>query len=289
MGDETTPSLDGQEIFNEAISDKPIETETREAPAQTEEAKSESRERDDKGRFVAKKDDGGDESPPAAEATVEAPKVEEKPQKEEKPDHRIPLVELLNEREKRQRAEQERAQYEQQLWQLQQQVQQLQQPKEPIDIFADPQAYQTHVEQTMGEKMRSLEANFSLRLAHYKHGDMFMEAFNEVMSRPLNDPMRQQVINSSDPGETLVGLFQKDKLMKEVGPDPMAYVNKKLEEALENPEFLARALEKAKGVARTQPTQKIELPPSLNKVASAGKADGDSDMSGGSLYHYATR
>jgi hypothetical protein len=243
------------------------------------------RERDEKGRFKPK-DDGGDESPPAAEAALEVP-VEQP--KAEKPDHRIPLTELLNEREKRQNAERERQAYEQQLYQLQQQLQQYQQPKEPIDIFADPQAYTQSIEQTMTERMRAMEGNFSLRLAAYKHGDTFTEAFQDVMARPFNDPMRQQVINSPDPGETLVQLYQRERTIKEVGTDPTAYKSRVLEEALKDPEFLAKAMQSARATASAQPTQnKIDLPPSLNKVAAAHTGDLD-DASDRGVYSFATR
>jgi hypothetical protein len=281
---EETKDLTGQEIFDEAVAESMPEASTEE---EEEEPKAEERARDEKGRFVAK-DKAGEEEEPPAEPVGEPEPVVEQP-KEEKPDHRIPLVELLNEREKRQRAEQERAVLEQNLWQLQQQLQALQQPQEPIDPLTDPDRWQQSLNQSWEEKFRSMEANFSLRLAHYKHGDLFMEAFRDVTSRPLNDPIRQQVIQSPDPGETLVALYQKEKLMKEVGPDPQAFIQKKLEEALNDPQFLAKALEKAKGVAKTQPTQKIDLPPSLNKVAAAANVQGDDDVSDRGLYAYATR
>jgi hypothetical protein len=285
-------SVTGQEIFNEAVADAPPpqeevapEPKAEEPRAEaSEESKSEGRQRDEKGRFAAK-----EEAPPV-EAAVEAPNVETPKQ-----DHRIPLTELLNEREKRQSAERQREAVQQQLWQLQQQLQAAQKPaEEPIDIFANPEAYTAQVQQTMEQRMKAMEGNFSLRLAHYKHGELFGEAWQEMTSRTQagDDSMRQQVLGSSDPGETLVQLYQREKLMKEVGPDPMAYVNQKLEAALEDEAFLQKAYEKFKAKAGGQSPQaknKIELPPSLNKVASAGAVDGDTDMSGGSLYHFATR
>lgn len=280
--------ISDEAIFNEAVAPEPVAEANpeKEVEAKADEGKAE-RTRDEKGRFKPKDSDGGDESPPAAEAAPEVPHVELA--KEEKQDHRIPLTELLNEREKRQNAERERQAYEQQLYQLQQQLQQYQQPQEPIDIFADPQAYTQSIESTVSEKLRAMEANFSLRLAHYKHGDTFTEAFKEVMQRSLQDPMRQQVIQSPDPGETLVQLYQRERTLREVGTDPAAFRQKVMEDALNDPQFLAQALEKAKGAARTHPTQKIDLPPSLNKVASAASATGDDDFSDRGVYSYATR
>lgn len=282
--EDKTDQISDSELFDQAIAKEPI---TEAAPKEeTTEAKAE-RDRDEKGRFKAK-DDGGETPPAAAEAT---PPVVEQP-KEEKPDHRIPLTELLNEREKRQNAEREREATRQQLWQLQQQLQQAQQPKpEPIDIFADPDAYKHHVEQSMEQRLRAMEGNFSLRLAAYKHGDTFHEAWGEMISRTQmgDDSLRQQVIASPDPGETLVQLYQREKVVKEVGTDPTAYRSKLLDDALKDPQFLARALEAAKGVASTQPTQKIDLPPSLNKVAAAASAHDLDDASDRGMYSFATR
>jgi hypothetical protein len=287
MTEETIDQISDADVFKEAIAVEPkVETEAPEKE-QTEEAKAE-RERDEKGRFVAKEADEvvGDEPAPVPEAALEEAPLET-PKEEKKQDHRIPLTELLNEREKRQNAERERAAYEQELQHLRQQMQALQQPREPIDIFANPEAYTQSIEQQMGEKLRAMEANFSLRLAHNKHGEIFTEAFQEVMQRPLSDPMRQQVINSPDPGETLVSLYQREKVVKEVGPDPIAYKSKILEEALKDPQFLAKAMQTARQTAGAQPTNnKIDLPPSLNKVASAHSGD-DTDDSDGSVFNYA--
>jgi hypothetical protein len=286
MTEETIDQISDADVFKEAVTVEPkAETEAPEKE-QAEEVQAE-RDRDEKGRFVAKDKDEevGDEPVPVPEAALEEAPAE--PVKE-KPDHRIPLTELLNEREKRQNAERQREAYEQELSQLRQQMQALQTPREPIDIFANPEAYTQSIEQQMGEKLRAMEANFSLRLAHNKHGEVFTEAFQEVMQRPLQDPMRQQVINSSDPGETLVSLYQRERTLKEVGTDPAAYKAKILEDALKDPSFLAQAMQTARQSAGAQPkpNNKIDLPPSLNKVASANSGD-DNDDSDGSVFSYA--
>jgi hypothetical protein len=287
MTEETIDQISDADVFNEAIAVEPkVEAEAPEKE-QTEEAKAE-RERDEKGRFVAKEADevAGDEPAPVTEAAVEEAPPE--PVKE-KQDNRIPLTELLNEREKRQNAERERQAVQQQLWQLQQQLQAQQQPAEPIDIFANPEAYTAQVQQTMEQRLKAMEGNFSLRLAHYKHGELFGEAWQEMTSRTQSgdDSMRQQVLASNDPGETLVTLYQREKVVKEVGPDPIAYKSKILEEALKDPQFLAKAMQTARQTAGAQPTNnKIDLPPSLNKVASAHSGE-DGDDSDSSVFNYA--
>jgi hypothetical protein len=82
-----------------------------------------------------------------------------------------------------------------------------------------------------------------------------------------------------------VNWYKREQTLKEVGSDPNAYVQKKLEEALNDPQFLAKALEKARGAASAQPTQ-VKLPPSLNKAASA-RTDGDNDTSDQGMYRHA--
>jgi hypothetical protein len=292
MTEETIDQISDADVFNEAIAVEPKAEAEAPEKEQTEEAKAE-RERDEKGRFVAREADevAGDEPAPVPEAAVEEAPLEEAPKEEKKQDHRIPLTELLNEREKRQNAERQREAVQQQLWQLQQQLLAQQQPAEPIDIFANPEAYTARVEHTMEQRLKAMEGNFSLRLAHYKHGELFGEAWQEMTSRTQagDDSMRQQVLASNDPGEALVTLYQREKVVKEVGPDPIAYKSKILEEALKDPQFLAKAMQTARQTAGASPTNnKIDLPPSLNKVASAHSGE-DGDDSDSSVFSYAIR
>lgn len=271
--------------LDELLTDEPVEKVEAEAPKQETEAEAAERVRDEKGRFVAK------ESPQEETPAVESPK-------EEKPELHIPSWRLKEEADARReaierasRAEQEAQAFRQQLWQLQQQLQAQQQPKpEPVDIFADPDGYKHHVAQTMDQRLKAMEGNFSLRLAAYKHGDTFHEAWSDMMNRTQmgDDSLRQQVLQSPDPGETLVQLYQREKVYSEVGNDPNAYREKLKAELLKDQTFLAEALNAARGVASAQPTQKINLPPSLNKATAAISQD-DGDGSPASVWRYATR
>lgn len=268
-------NTENQELYDASLEDaEPVETPAEETPVEAPaeeapvEAKTE-RVRDEFGRFVAK----------------------EAPKEETRDNNRIPLAELMKERDSRQAAQRELDNLRQQFWALQNQVQQAQQrPQEPIDIFANPEAYQQHVEGTLNSRLRAMEGNFSLRLAAYKHGDAFHEAWAEMARRTQSgdDSIRQQVMASPDPGETLVQLVQREKVMSEVGSDPNAYIQKKLDEALRDPAFLAKAVEAARVAAGAQATQnKIELPRSLNKVA--GSHVPGEDASDRGMYNFATR
>ncbi len=286
MAQEESAPLTGADVYNDAVTkEEPVaERVTEEAPTETAEAKSE-RVRDEKGRFAAKQQDD-----PVIDPQPEAVASEPEPEKV-KEDHRVPLAELLNTRERAQKAEQEREMLRQHLFQMQSQLQALQAPKEePIDMFAEPQKWEQTIEQRIAAKHREMEGNFSLRLAAYKHGDAFHEAWQDMVNRTQmgDDSVRQQVMQSPDPGETLVQLYKRERVVKEVGDDPNTYIQKKLEEALNDPEFLAKALEKAKGVASVQPTQQVKLPPSLNKATAAASATDSSPLTGQSIYSFAT-
>lgn len=297
MAEETSDQISGQELFDQAIGKEtpppePVAAEPA-APEPIEDNKGRLRDPFTK-RFVGKAQGEAITDEPAVET---APKVEQP--KEEKPDHRIPLTELLNEREKRQRAEQERAQYEQSFRRLQQQLDEMQKPKQEFpDFFAEPQSLQAYIDQTLAQReskwqqeFKAAVANMSLQRAHDKYGDTFMEAYQDVISRPITDPIRQQVINSPDPGQTLVQLYKRERTVALVGDDPQAFVQKALDEALNDPEFLAKAIERAKAQAgSTQATQnKIDLPPSLNKASGSSRHLETGDMSDGSLYAFATQ
>lgn len=270
--------------LDSVLSDEPVvETVEAEAPQEAEAETKEERARDEKGRFVAK------------EAPTE-PEVVETP-KEEKPDH-IPSWRLREEAENRREAERRAAQLESMIAQYEQRLKAMEPKPEPQkfpDIFAEPESLQTYLQQMiegerskMQQEFKAAVANMSLQRAHDKYGDQFMEAYQEIISRPIDDPVRQQVINSPDPGNTLVNLYQREKTIQEVGTDPAAYREKLKAELLADQAFLAEALQAAKGVASAQPTQKINLPPSLNKATAARNSD-DGDMSGGSLYSYSVR
>jgi hypothetical protein len=267
----------GEEMYDAAISPEPEVSAPVETPAESE------RMRDERGRFAAKEA----VEPEAVEAAPE-PVV---PQ--ERVDHRIPLTELLNEREKRQ-AEARRA--EQLARELEQLRQQMQPPKQQIpDQFQSPEDYNAYWEhriaeqqQTVEQRFRNQEANFSLRLAHMQHGEVFEKAYSALLeaAEKGDRAAAQAVANSPDPGATLINWYKREQTLQQVGTDPEAFVQKKLEEALNDPQFLAKALEKARGVAGTQPAQ-VKLPPSLNKAQSAARSDDTSDGSDRAMYHHA--
>jgi hypothetical protein len=280
MDTEQENTVSDESMYDAAITPDPtpVEAEVREDRA-----------RDERGRFAAKEE-------AAQEAPALIAEAEPIASQAEKVDHRIPLTELLNEREKRQSEQRQREALQRELEQLRQQMQPQKQP-EPAQVpdqFANPDAYNQYWEQriatqqqTVDQRFREQEANFSLRLAHMQHGEKFEAAYQALLDQSANGDKTaaQQVANSPDPGRTLMNWYQREQVIAQVGTNPEEYVQKKLEEALSDPEFLAKALERARGVASTQPTQ-VKLPPSLNKAASAQRSDDTSDMSDRALYQH---
>lgn len=274
-----------QEIFEEATSPEaptvkeqpPEETpEPSETPEQTAE-----RERDEKGRFKAKEPE---ESKPTL--TLKAPPEDVTPETPEKP-HQVPLTELLNERERRQNEQRQREALQYQLQQLQQRLQETQKPQETVDMFADPQAWEQTLQQRNEAWRRQVMGEMSLRLAQTKYPDVFSEAYSAMQQRLQSGDvaLQQAFIASPDPGEMMVNWYRREKTIETVGPDPESFLARALDAALENPEFLARAVEKARGVASTKPSQ-TKLPPSLSK-ATASSASGESagEMSDAALFN----
>jgi hypothetical protein len=276
MDTEQEKTASDEEMYDAAITPEP-------APVEAEEK--EDRARDEKGRFAAKEEQ--EEAPPVVEAEPVEPQAE-------KVDHRIPLTELLNEREKRQAEQRQREALQRELETLRQQLQPPKPKEEAPDQFQDPQGYNAFWErrlaeqsQTVEQRFRNQEANFSLRLAHMQHGELFEKAYQALLdtAEKGDKTAAQAVANSPDPGQTLVNWYKREQVIAQVGTNPEEYVQKKLEEALSDPEFLAKALERARGVASTQPAQ-VKLPPSLNK-ATAARSAGDNDSSDAGIYHHA--
>lgn len=293
MTEENT-ELSQADIFNQAMSDAPSPEQTEnvpETPAEAPVEAKETRARDDKGRFVPKAPEA---TPQEVQAQEPKPQVEET---KEKPDH-IPSWRLKEEADARRealaRAEQaERAMqaYQQQLLQLQQQLHPQQQ--EPIDIFANPEAYVATVKQQMESMKREMAGEMSLRLASVRHGEETIKNAFATLSQQVQMGDRAAhtaIVNSPDPGEALVQWYKREETMKTIGDGGLeSFAEKILAEALNNPEFLAQAMEKAKGVASTQPTQQVKIPPSLNKATAANVAatsDG-MDYSQSSIFKYA--
>ncbi len=94
-----------------------------------------------------------------------------------------------------------------------------------------------------------------------------------------------------DPVAVAMDWYQSDSVMRETGGDIKSYRTKVLEEALKDPEYLAKAVEAARGRASVPGTvPPVKLPPSLTKAPGSGAPDlSDDDVSDRSLFSHATK
>jgi hypothetical protein len=238
-------------------------------------------------------DDKAVDEPEAEEAekSAEAEDSEAKSEpveKEEKADHRVPLKELLDEREKRQQMQAQFEAMQQQMAYAEQQAQQQQGQQEWPDIFEHPEYYQQQiaymqqmpqviqaemqqqVNQQLAMARMELLGELSLRSAQHSDPETYEKAWGELERRVTSgdNAWRQQVLSSQDPGKTLLELYKSNNVASTVGDDPEAYFQKRIEELRQDPQALAQLLGTPSGGSQAP---RVNLPPSLTKAgASAG-------------------
>jgi hypothetical protein len=278
------------------------------------------RERDEFGRFKARSQDTQEQPAEAepqtqVEAPVEAaaqdePEPEQPPSKDDDAKGMVPSWRAREYREERDaernarlQAEQKATALEQQaqqafaaIQQLQHQIHQLQNPPKPQEqtpvpnLFEDPDAFVGTVEQ----KLAALEQNFqrqrrqdrlemNLALTNRLHPEEFPVALEEFYREADRNPaLKHRVFSVTDHGAEILAWHREQKTLKEIGNDPQSYVQRKLDEALKDPAFLAKALEAARAQAGGQPVVSptpaqpaarpntvTQLPPSLRSVPGA--------------------
>lgn len=286
---ETTTELSDAELFADVMNNEAEETVAND-PAD------DARPRDEHGRFASKQP----ETKPDA-TTEDQPPPQAEPHQEKTGDGMVPSWRLREIREAREAAQreadrerQERTRLEAELnaarFQMQQwQQRQSQEGREAPDPLADPVGYDRHIMSMLETRQKELEANFSFRLAHDRHGEVFEKAYSDLLSRTQRGDLalRNHILASGDPGATLVAWYKREQTIAKVGDDPDAYRNKVLDDALNDEAFLARAAEKIRG----NPSQSqggrtmTKLPPSLNRTTGSPVSAGNDDMDDNTFFH----
>lgn len=165
------------------------------------------------------------------------------------------------------------------------QLRQSQQRREPqkdekkddgIDPLLDPKGYAKQVREEIRNELLAERREESLQNAAEKYGDEFKEAYTAAQQK-IDPALRARMQSSRDPGETLIKWHRESKQRAEIGDDLNAYNQRILEKALSDPAFLAKALEKAQGAARQQPSSQssrpnVKLPPSLTGASRSNAA-----------------
>lgn len=282
-----------QELFESTRSDEQPEQKQPEQPVEAQpEAKPEPA-RDEHGRFAAKT-----EQP--EEKPAEPPAQEQQPPAQQQPEAQIPSWRLREERERREAIERQfndermaRARLEEQMRQLQAQMQP-QQP--PPDMFADPEAWQRHLTQTVQSTTEQVRYDLSEDWARDKFGNEKVNAALDWMGKNLGPAERERIRASRNPYREMVSLYDERQTLQQIGGDLTAYRNKVLDEALNDQTFMQKVADRLRaGNQPANPTNGqrpvVQLPPSLNRAPGASNQStegSDSDMSDSALFRHAT-
>lgn len=300
-----------KDLLSSALNDEPQATP---APAEAPLAEAESGQpRDDQGRFAPKGETAPQPPPqrtqPQADAATQPPlTADSQPQ-----DHRVPLRELLDEREKRQEAARQLAERDQRLeymsrllagMQQQPQQQPGQQPQQPADIWSDPDAYLNArlqpLVQRAEQRIQDVLESTSRIAASEKYGEEVVNTAYAELARQMQSGQGQfdyqRIMASQHPFGELVKWHKAQTNMRQVGEDPNAWLEKQLEAKMNDPAFQAEVIRRAQG-QQQQPSNgsgrpaPISLPPSLRSVPSAmGVVDDDNtDESDAALLSSALR
>jgi len=254
------------------------------------------RQRDAQGRFTRQPQQ---QLPPQA-AAPQAP-VQVPPQVDQRT---VPLREILDEREKRQRAENELQQMRLQWQQLEQQAAAIQrqqtQQQAPQTIFDAPEQYLasnvvTPILQQMEmgrlQSVDGLSRAFANQQYRKEVVDTALAELAKVRYTPDGDHTYRQIMSSGHPYGELVEWYNRSRAHQTIGADPAAWLRQQQQAWVRDPNAQRAVIEYLRQQQQQQPqASNVKLPPSLSSVpASSGAIDGVGDLSDASLYAYATK
>lgn len=287
---ETIDQIDSASLFESAMSNEP------EAQAEVVAEQVAEQPRAPDGKFAAK---------PEGEPEKEPAQIQAEPGKDEANVPSWRLREIAEERRqaitRAENAEREAAQFRERFAALERQN--APQP-EPVDIFADPNAWAQEQLSPIEQRMQNMQTTFILRASRAEnvavHGRDAVAAAEAAVGEAMQsrDPeiaaLRAKMLASDDPVGVAVDWHKSRSVLKETGGDLNAYREKALEDALNDPAFLQKALERAKAGQQPnggQPETKntFKLPPSIGKVPAAQSSTDAGDMSNESLFAQAMR
>lgn len=283
---ETFDQIDSASLFESAMSNEPAQAEVVEHV--------EEQPRGPDGKFAAKP-----EAEP--ELTKEPALIQAESGKD---DATIPPWRLREMREERDAARNEAAQFRAEMDQLRRQAAQNAPKPEPVDIFADPNAWAKEQFSPFEQRMQTMQTTLTLRASRAEniaiHGRDAVKAAEDAIDEAVKsrDPdipsLTAKLKATDDPVGVAIEWHKSRSLLKETGGDLTAYKAKALEDALNDPAFLAKALERANSQqdsgGQPEPKNIIKLPPSVGKIAAAKAAASDGgDMSNESLFANAMR
>lgn len=256
--------------------------------------------RDEGGRFAAQQ---AKQPAAAAQPTPEAqPGTPEQPQPNG--NGKVPVGAVQAEREKRQEAQQEAETLRRELAELRGQVTLLsqqrqptpqpQQEQKPATLWDDPDAFLqsqlTPFQQQMQEMREELWESKAAAVHTPEAVSAAKAAAEKLFGTPEGKVLHQQITAAGgNPFDNLVKWHKQQEALAKIGGDPDAWLNAERERLLSDPDFLAKAIERARAGAASNTNRsspKTELPPSLSQLPSGGNVSGDGggDASDGALF-----
>ncbi|HEX2655349.1 MAG TPA: hypothetical protein VHN11_17085 [Xanthobacteraceae bacterium] len=213
------------------------------------------------------------------------------------PHHRVPVAELQSERQKRQAAEAERDAAQVQLSELARRLDVIDQQRrsaaqqastQPQDLLADPNRFVSELMGGLNQKLSEVKLETSLQIAAANHRDTFSKAYEAMLSAGHSGDRGtvHRILAATNPGEALVRWYRERETLREIGTDPQAWFEQKLEARLNDPQFLAQAMQRARGQAMGgaggRPNTMTRMPPSLNRATGSGSQTADPNLFDGS-------
>ena len=230
-----------------------------------------------------------------------APKGPPQPQQRQPEDHRVPLREMLDERERRQRIE---AEYNQLLQHLQQQQRQ-QQPQGPETIFDAPDEYLNQrviapLRQEMQMEMMKRTDAQSREFANVQFGEQVVNAaladIAKIRQTPQGEFVFRQIMAAGHPYGELVKWHNQARAHAAIGQDPQAWLRQQQQAWFNDPKVQqAMAQHLRQQYAQQQQNgsgnpPNVSLPPSLSSVpSSSGRGVELGDLSSESLFAHAIK
>jgi len=283
-----TIELDSKALFESALNDEPATQATPE-PEHVEQ-KTDEQPRGPDGKFAAKT---VEPEPPKTE-TAPAVAAQTEPAKDEA---HVPSWRLKEIREERDTERRLRSDLEQRLAAAERQLKSNEPKPEPVDLYADPNAWAKQQFKPFEDQIADLRTNLTLRASRAEnvaiYGKDAVEAAEKAIDEAVKarDPdlpaLTAKLRSTDDPVGVAIQWHKSRSITQEIGGDIEAYKEK----LLSDPAFLAKAMERAKGgTPSAQPGQSApkpvyDIPPSLNRAASAASAlDEGGDLSNESLF-----
>ena len=232
------------------------------------------------------------------------PVPQQQPQPQPDPDAEVvkagELRALLEERSQRQKLE---AHVRELQRREQERAAQQAQPKAEEMLFSDPDKFIAQIESKHERKLADMQLNFDMQLASMRHGPAFDAAWQHFFATCQGgaDPVSYfRVMNARSPGEEMVRWFNERRLMHETGGNLEAYRERILQEALQDPQFLARLQQQ--GIAppqqqldqrprgedgrflpqQPQARQEVRLPTSLSRLSGSRGMPASTEVEDGS-------